>query len=313
MHTIIKRSAAAILARLQLARNISTGLNILCYHRIVASWESYPPGLPALVFLQQIACLEKYFSVISLDDAVRTLADNALPRRSVVLTFDDGTEDFHTTAWPILCAKGLPATLFVITGAIDNNIEPWSFKLRRILPCCRKAKWASGHPLVGEIDFTESGVGGTQFNTKLKELPHNEAVQMLAKFEAEHLQLDVPEPESLLNWETLKKMRGLTLGAHTMTHPVLSRVSEVTAMNEIVQSKARIEEAVGTPCRHFCYPFGTTDSLTDRVRKAVREAGFSSACTTVDGSNFPGENLFSLKRRYTTERSLSLFAWHLLH
>ena len=86
---------------------------------------------------------------------------------------------------------------------------------------------------------------------------------------------------------------GHGIGAHTRTHPWLTRIPLAEAREEIFGSKARLEDLFGHPVRHFCYPYGDWNPA---VRDLVYEAGFVTACTTDPGLNRPGGDPFRLRR-----------------
>jgi peptidoglycan/xylan/chitin deacetylase (PgdA/CDA1 family) len=94
---------------------------------------------------------------------------------------------------------------------------------------------------------------------------------------------------------------GHEIGAHTLTHPQLSRIPLDHAQEEIESSKKKLEDLFGVPVRHFAYPYG--DYNQDVIR-LVREAGFHTACTTESGCVQIGENPFLLHRLTVRERKL---------
>lgn len=74
-------------------------------------------------FRGQMAYLKLFgYSVISLEQAYRGLFEGEpLPQRAVVLTFDDGYENFREHAWPILQRHGFPATVFLVTELMGKT------------------------------------------------------------------------------------------------------------------------------------------------------------------------------------------------
>jgi peptidoglycan/xylan/chitin deacetylase (PgdA/CDA1 family) len=87
------------------------------------------------------------------------------------------------------------------------------------------------------------------------------------------------------------------LGAHTVTHPILSRVQEKADLRrEIEGSKERIEEQTGLSVLHFCYPNGKWQDFDTRVVEMVRHARFETAVTTEPGLNFQGADPLRLLR-----------------
>jgi len=85
----------------------------------------------------------------------------------------------------------------------------------------------------------------------------------------------------------------VTIGSHTRSHPRLTEVDEGRIEDEIRGSKAALEERLGTPVRHFAYPFGLFD---DRARAAVQRAGYRTGCSTRSGFNRTDADRFTLRR-----------------
>jgi peptidoglycan/xylan/chitin deacetylase (PgdA/CDA1 family) len=98
---------------------------------------------------------------------------------------------------------------------------------------------------------------------------------------------------------------GHEIGAHSLTHPFLTRISYREAKEEVISSKKKLEDRFGIPIRHFCYPYG---DYNEGIRDLVIEAGFETACTTEFGVN-TGEVLpWQLKRIMARHRSISIKA-----
>ena len=113
---------------------------------------------------------------------------------------------------------------------------------------------------------------------------------------------------SLLSWDALRALRedGMTIGAHTMSHSLLPELSKQGAEREVVGSRARLEQELGEPIRHFAYPHGRTSS---EVMELVRAAGFDSACGVQPGANCPAVPIHDLRRiEVRGTRSLIRFA-----
>lgn len=74
---------------------------------------------------------------------------------------------------------------------------------------------------------------------------------------------------------------GWEVGAHTVSHPHLTTVSDAELARELTESRTRLEELMGAPCRSLAYPYGDFDG---RVVAAARTAGYTAACTLEVGS-----------------------------
>jgi peptidoglycan/xylan/chitin deacetylase (PgdA/CDA1 family) len=205
---------------------------ILTYHSI--SDGDSPLKISPKLFAEQLEWLRDNARVVSLDEIVSVLANHRpLPEQTVALTFDDGFQDFYTSAAPLLHGWGLPATVFLATGY-----------------CGRTNAWP-GQP-------------------------------------------DRVEREPLLTWEHVEELarQGFSFGAHSVSHPVLTRLPVALAQQEIIQCKAQIEERVGQPVEYFCYPYGYWNPV---VRNLVNQH-YKGACTTIARAIDPGSDPFTLPR-----------------
>lgn len=105
-------------------------VTILCYHSVTGSRDNvshdpYKQHIPLHLFLEHLDYLQGNYRVISLADFLRAKRDNGrLPNYSVVLTFDDGFQDFSTVAAGHLFERKLPATVFVITDRAYGRLPP---------------------------------------------------------------------------------------------------------------------------------------------------------------------------------------------
>jgi peptidoglycan/xylan/chitin deacetylase (PgdA/CDA1 family) len=90
---------------------------------------------------------------------------------------------------------------------------------------------------------------------------------------------------------------GVEFGAHTKTHPILSSIHDSKELQtEIKESKQRVEQELGKPVIHFCYPNGLSSDFNAETLELVKDAGFLSAVTTEPGLNFAGARLLMLRR-----------------
>jgi peptidoglycan/xylan/chitin deacetylase (PgdA/CDA1 family) len=114
----------------------------------------------------------------------------------------------------------------------------------------------------------------------------------------------------MLSWEDIRQMarNGITFGAHTVTHPALSRIDRTRLQDEIVGSKKTVEARLQLPVRHFAYPFGQPEDYSAESKQLVQETGFESAVTTIWGFNSPDQDRFELKRFCPWETDPAMFA-----
>lgn len=99
----------------------------------------------------------------------------------------------------------------------------------------------------------------------------------------------------MMSWQDIERLHeaGHAIGAHTLTHPRLSRLDPGRAREEIAASRDVLQRRLGVPIRHFSYPFG---DQSEAVRNAVAELGFASACGVEPGTNGHAVPILNLRR-----------------
>ena len=118
----------------------------------------------------------------------------------------------------------------------------------------------------------------------------------------------------LLNLRELKQLAeaGMSIGAHTCTHPVLAASNEQEARREIYGGKLQIERAIGRPVWALAYPFGNSSTMGDREFRLARQAGYSSAFLNVEHWEGEEMNPFAVCRTHvTSSMTLPELAAHL--
>jgi len=297
-----------------------SSLRVLTYHRILngpqasccsPSVVSATPG----EFERQMRYIARHYAVVSASQ-VRDAFDSgrALPSRAVLITFDDACRDFKDTAWPILKQLGLPATIFVPTAFPDSHLSFWWDRLHLAISGTRRQHIA--HHSLGVLSLTDDEAKRqTQKSLQgyLKTLPHSDALRavddlcrLLARTKYSDVEALPPSPPAqVLGWRELCELSadGVTLGAHTRTHPALTRLPVAAARAEIVGSHDDLTRQTGRVPFAFAYPFGDHDHVVARL---VREAGFGWAVTCLDGHNRRAADPFRLHRLNITPRTTAL-------
>lgn len=244
------------------------------------------------------------YDIVSLDEALARLADPKPGRFFVALTFDDGYRDNLDHAWPVLAKHQAPWTLYVVRGFAERTARLWWLELEeaiRALPRVSVALPDGGFEAPAGTD-AEKQKAFDRLYWCLRKGP--EAILLSAISELT-TQAGI-DPAALverecLPTETLRSLAGapgVTIGAHTLSHPMLAKHPEETARREVAESKAWLEQALEMPIRHFAYPVGDPGSAGLREFALAKEAGFASAVTTRAGHLFAGhaEHLHALPR-----------------
>lgn len=289
-------------------------LRVVTYHRLVAphAAELCNPSLisatPA-AFAAQMRYLARRYRVVSAEEvAAAYRTGRLLPARAVLVTFDDAYRDVGEVAWPILRRLGLPATVFVPTAYPDGGRAFWWDRLH--LTIGRTAQRELAAAPLGRLALRtaeERRASLRALQAHVKALPHAAAMRFVDDV-CDELGPDRAPPADVHGWDELRQLAsdGMTIGAHTRTHPALDRLPIDEAREEIVASRDDLRREIGRTPLVFAYPFGAHDA---GVVEAVREAGFELAVTCLDGHNaVPQRDPLRLDRTNVTPRtSLAVF------
>ena len=285
-------------------------LSILIFHRVLATPDPLMPGEPDAARFDQIcAWLAEWFQVLSLDDAVARLRRGDLPARALAITFDDGYADNHDVAMPILQRHGLVATFYVATGFLDGG-RMWNDTVIEAVRACRQPvldlaglgiEGLAGLPLGDDLQRRDAIKA---LLDKLKYRPSDERLALVRRVvEA----VDAPLPGGvMMRSDQVKALRrgGMTVGAHTVSHPILLKLPAAEARQEIDQSRRHLEAILGEPVRHFAYPNGVPGrDMADDTAALVQDLGFDSAVTTAWGAARSGSDCYQLPRFTPWDRS----------
>ena len=115
----------------------------------------------------------------------------------------------------------------------------------------------------------------------------------------------------MLTWDRVRHMNqhGIDFGAHTVTHPYLSRLSQDQVAWELSESKRRIESELQKRVAHFAYPNGRDEDFASWNKEAIRDAGYQAALTTLWGLNYPTTDRLELRRGTAWEQDEAVFAY----
>lgn len=289
---------------------------ILVLHRVNDEDDPFMPSLPTAVFAARMAHIARHYQVLTVEDLVERLPQGRLPRNALALTFDDGYRDNFTHAAPILRRLGLPATVFLVTGHIDSPQALWFDRLALAFKTTttRWVEVGDGHVyrLATVSDRLTALDAALAHLKQLADQDRHASVERLV----ESLRPRPERPKRLmLSWDEVGALRGLglSIGAHTITHPILSRLSPDRAWDEIHGSKTAIETALGVPVRAFAYPNGGPSDYNETVTSLVRRAGFSCAVTTRRGLNDNDTPTLELRRGGPWEHHLPTYALKLAY
>lgn len=275
----------------KIVRNDKRMLRIITYHRVAEPTEDPfldPKIISATpdVFAQHMKFLSRSYDVVAMSDVVAAITDGGkLPRRALLVTFDDAYCDFKHNAWPVMQQLRLPATVFVPTAFPDQHHKRfWWDRVYAAVMHTQLQTWVA--PALGLLRLAtpdEKIAGVRRLQTYIKTLAHHDALKFVDAVDA-GLNGPVTTRQTVLGWAELRDLaaQGVTFGPHTQTHPIMTQLSHEEVRAEVVGSYRDLQRQLGAVLPIFCYPNGGHD---DEVVAILREEGFSAAFTTQDGHN----------------------------
>jgi peptidoglycan/xylan/chitin deacetylase (PgdA/CDA1 family) len=266
------------------------------------------PAEDAASFRRQCRYLRKHCHVLSMGEFSGYLRDGReLPAHATVITVDDGRRDFYANAYPALREFGLPATMYLPTAYMDGAwlwFDRYQYvfeRASRVRVNCRGLA-----PLPdAELELTSPAARHNAFHAVVRRaqwLP-SERRDRLADELAELLGVNLPERPldefTPLTWDEVREMadHGIEFGGHTVSHPILQTLATHEELEtEIAGCKARIEEKLQAPVRHFAYPSGREEEIPASAAEIARRAGYETAVTTVPGRACRADSPYWLPR-----------------
>jgi peptidoglycan/xylan/chitin deacetylase (PgdA/CDA1 family) len=298
-------------------------LSILIFHRVLAHPDPLFPAEPTAERFDRICgWLANWFQVLPLDEAVQRLRAASLPPRAAAITFDDGYADNHDVALPILRQHSLSATFFIATGFLgggrmwnDTVIE--SVRRTQLPRLDLRGLWpdaVAGHPTEAPVtSVDEKRALIDRLLPAIKYLPvgtRREAVQELARRAGAELPADL-----MMSSAQVRGLRraGMSIGAHTVSHPILAGMQRAAVREEIAGSREVLEGLLGERVSLFAYPNGKPGTDYDAASVAVvRELGFDAAVSTSWGAADRSSDNYQLPRFTPWDIGATKFALRLL-
>ena len=261
---------------------------LLIFHRVAPAdaWA----GLPNREFHIDAAFLGRLldhvtgsgWDIVTMDEALARLRTGD-GRRFVNVSIDDVYRDTMEVALPVFRSRGVPVTLFVTTGIPDGTVTLWQAGLETVL---------LSRDRVALEDGSTAEAGDAEVKRRL-------FARLAASWEAgtpdlryrrfcalNGWDLEALHDRNAVSWAMLEAVRDdpcVEIGGHTISHARLSSLPLEDARREIAGCRARLQERLGLPVRHFAFPYGRRGDCGEREFGLAREAGFATAATTRRG------------------------------
>lgn len=290
------------------------GLSVLIFHRVLHGPDPLFPDEPdARRFAEILAWVGHAFNVLPLEHAISKLTSGQLPPRALAITFDDGYADNYTVALPILQRLGMHATFFVASGFLDGG-RMWNDTVIESIRTCKASSIDLG--VLGRHDVSAPAARRRVIDGLLAQIKYLEPSARLDCVQqvAERCEADLPD-DLMMTSDQLRALHGagMGIGGHTRSHPILARLRDGDAREEIEGGKADLEAILREPLKLFAYPNGKpgTDYLA-RHAIIVRKAGYEAAVSTAPGMARPMSDVLQLPRFTPWDRTALRFGLRLV-
>jgi peptidoglycan/xylan/chitin deacetylase (PgdA/CDA1 family) len=232
------------------------------------------------------------FDIIPLDAVPDRLRLPICGRPFAALSFDDGYRDNVEHAWPVLKRHGAPWTLFVTVDFAEGQGRLWWLELEETIARLERVV-LPGDSVVLDLPSRTPAEKQSAFEAVYRHL-RTGPERRLRTATADLARQAGVDPGQLaanlcLGWTEIRALArepDVSIGAHTLSHPILAKCDAAIALREIAGSRTLIEQRLGRPVRHLAYPFGDLTSVGVREFRLARQADFITAITSRPGHIF---------------------------
>jgi peptidoglycan/xylan/chitin deacetylase (PgdA/CDA1 family) len=316
-------------------RTSASGLAAVTYHGVLP--QGYKTVDAALdgnlitseMLRRQLRLLKKHYNVISPEDALAWREGRReLPLRAVLLTCDDGLLNCLTDMLPVLQQEKV-SCLFFVTGASAEDCRTMLWYEELFLLFLRGPAGPFEVSSEGVLIQGELGPRGQRRAicwSAVRRLSQVDTGIRASFLRAARTQFGLHAERSLdegnlascrrfglLTSTELRELAsaGMTIGAHALSHPMLSQLPPELAYAEISESRARLESVIEKRVWAFAYPFGDPQSVTPQVLAMTQKAGFEAAFLNFGGGLGTDLPPYALPRVHVTAgMSLGEFEAH---
>lgn len=260
-------------------------IRIFLFHLVTESKENWIHATDTSIFEKCIRYIAQNFSVTTVEESLAMQGEKSAhaTKPPACITFDDGFKDNIKYALPILEKYKCKASFYIATDCIDNDLPTWPHQFNNLFQNTHKSALSISSKYMGaavEKKFAskkERVAYGEKMLQKLFAMPSCDAIKVLEEVKQNFN--DVAEPKNMMmSWKDVKQLcaAGYTVGSHTCSHPMLTRLTDEKMKHEFTHSAARIKELCGKSPEVIAYPSGVTD---ERVMRIAKESGYKYGLT----------------------------------
>jgi len=278
--------------------------------RILFAHEVGAASIPSDVFRAQMEFLKNDLRVVPLSEIVDGLRNGAPEADgAVALTFDDGLRSHYTVVRPILMELGLPATFYVCPGLIDRGERLWNNDLRARMQWMRRS---SLQRLLASVHSPSDDISAVVEWLKTLSQERLQSIRSVIVGESEGFEPTESQRDAYdsMTWADVLDLPQdlITVGSHTMNHPILATLENADIEYELRESKRVLEEKLGRPVEHFCYPNGTVTETAVSIAREIYVSASTTRYAFVNEKDSP-----HLLPRILLPRSIPTLSWRLSH
>jgi peptidoglycan/xylan/chitin deacetylase (PgdA/CDA1 family) len=228
--------------------------------------------------------------IVSVDELHRRLSRREFDRRFVCLTLDGAYRDHYEVAWPVFRKHGAPFTLFVPTGFPDGIADLWWLAIPAVIARSATVSMvADGREQhFANVTVSDKRYLHGELMRWLMVRERNEEIVAFVRDLAARYDVDMAAMRRRLcmTWGQIGELAKnplVTIGAQSVSHPVMTKVTAQQLDRELRMSRSVIESAIGISPTHFAFPFGQAATAGPREFQAARDAGYLTAMTLQQG------------------------------
>jgi peptidoglycan/xylan/chitin deacetylase (PgdA/CDA1 family) len=275
---------------------LSNSLVVLNYHRVIDPADCfYDRAVISATpeqFHEQVSYLRSRFPILSLPGLIDHLEGARRLRGShLMITFDDGYLDNYRHAFPLLRAAGVPAVFFPPTSYIGTKTVPWWDQIANLLRRSRSRTIRLDYPEehVFQLDDTTLEETIRQVLKLFKSPAVRDTERFLGTLERECAveRERTADPPLFIDWDQAREMaaNGMSIGSHTHSHNILSKLSARAQAEELRVSREMLERELDASVTALAIPVGGRDCFNSDTEAALRETGYQAAFSFYDGVN----------------------------
>lgn len=262
------------------------GLYVFNYHRIGdaqdTEFDRAVFSCTEEAFEKHVILLKNNFTVINCQQLIALINNQELTQdRYAIITFDDGYADNYIKAFPILKKHDLSGSFYIATDFVGSTHIPWWDEIAYLLR--NSCGQSYSLPYSNEAFFLKKNTIDSiiqQIMTKAKLLKNCSVLEVLddvrEKFPFALRLLRKENPTLFMNWSQIKDMqkKGMEIGSHTVSHRILSQLSDEEQFSEILSSKKIIEDKLNCPINSIAYPVGRYHCFTEQTFLLSKKSGY---------------------------------------